>query len=200
MMTPIETKQESVRSDHIRGSYENGVKAVLSVQLAKWASCTEKSFLQASSKSRCDRSVPDGSNSQHENIASKVEFSDHSIDPEEVDAYWTARGKPKYPRPGIWRTASFHANPVVGCPSRSCPNGLDAIWSFCKVPELVEFRLPIAGEVAESPSDSYFTCFKVYLMQCHLWFPVSETIVRLFSRFGLGFSQIKPCTLSGFWC
>ncbi|KAG2253444.1 hypothetical protein Bca52824_083580 [Brassica carinata] len=85
---------------------------------------------KASSKSRRDRSVPDGSNSQHEKIASKVEFSDHSIDPEEVDSYWTARGESKYPTPGIWRTASFHAKPVVGCPSRSCPNGLDAIRSF----------------------------------------------------------------------
>ncbi|KAF2530738.1 hypothetical protein F2Q70_00029519 [Brassica cretica] len=33
-VTPIETKQEQVRSNHRRGSYENGVKAAWSVQLA----------------------------------------------------------------------------------------------------------------------------------------------------------------------
>ena len=35
MVTPIETKQESVRSDLRRGSYESGVKAAWSVQLAR---------------------------------------------------------------------------------------------------------------------------------------------------------------------
>ena len=125
---------------------------------------------KSSSKSRRSRSVPDGSSLQHENIAPKVEFSDHSIDPEEIDAYWTASGEPKNPTPGTWRTAPFRANPVEGCPSRSCPNGLDAIRSFCKFMESVEFRLPVAGEFAESPPNGYFTCFEVYLMQCHLWF------------------------------
>ena len=38
MVTPIETIQEPVRSDDIRGSYENGMKGVCSVQLGKWAS------------------------------------------------------------------------------------------------------------------------------------------------------------------
>ncbi|KAF2601645.1 hypothetical protein F2Q70_00026044 [Brassica cretica] len=37
-MTPIVTKQESVRSDHIRGSYENGMKAACLVQLGKLVS------------------------------------------------------------------------------------------------------------------------------------------------------------------
>ncbi|KAF3560471.1 hypothetical protein F2Q69_00013427 [Brassica cretica] len=40
MVTPIETKQVSVRYDHRRGSYENGMKASCSVQLGKWASRT----------------------------------------------------------------------------------------------------------------------------------------------------------------
>ncbi|KAF3557866.1 hypothetical protein F2Q69_00013445 [Brassica cretica] len=39
-MTLIETKQELVRSDHRRGSYENRMKAACSVQLTKWASWT----------------------------------------------------------------------------------------------------------------------------------------------------------------
>ena len=150
---------------------------------------------KAFSKSRGDRSDPGGSSSRRENVAPKVEFSDHSIDPEERDAYWAARGKRKHPRPGIWHPARFRANPVDGCPSSSCPNGLDAIRSFCRVLESVEFRLPVAGEVAESPPDGYFTCFEVYLMQCHLWFPLPEIIVRFFCRFGLGFGQITPVGL-----
>ncbi|KAF3563653.1 hypothetical protein DY000_02015789 [Brassica cretica] len=40
MVTPIETKRESVQSDHRRGCYENGMKAPCSVQHAKWASWT----------------------------------------------------------------------------------------------------------------------------------------------------------------
>ncbi|KAG2292927.1 hypothetical protein Bca4012_006163 [Brassica carinata] len=90
---------------------------------------------KAFSKSRGDRSDPGGSSSRRENVAPKVEFSDHSIDPEERDAYWAARGKRKHPRPGIWHPARFRANPVDGCPSSSCPNGLDAIRSFCRVLE-----------------------------------------------------------------
>ncbi|KAH0898876.1 hypothetical protein HID58_048444, partial [Brassica napus] len=134
-----------------------------------------------------DRSVPDDSSSQYGNIAPKVEFAEHS-----ADAYWVARGNVKPPRPGIWHTHLYRANPVEGCPSRSCPNGLAASWSFCRVPESVEFRLPVAGEVVESPTDGYFTCFEAYLMQCHLWFPLLEAIMRLFSHFGLSISQINP--------
>ncbi|KAF2597033.1 hypothetical protein F2Q68_00010538 [Brassica cretica] len=146
----------------------------------------EKAF----TKSRHDHSVPDDSSSQYGNIAPKVEFAEHS-----ADAYWVARGNVKPPRPGIWHTHLYRANPVEGCSSRSCPNGLAASWSFCRVPESVEFRLPVAGEVAESPTDGYFTCFEAYLMQCHLWFPLLEAIMRLFSHFGLSISQINLCGL-----
>nr|VDD30438.1 unnamed protein product [Brassica oleracea] len=96
----------------------------------------------------------------HDNVAPKVEFSDHSIDPEEVDANWTSRGEVKYPKPGTWHPALFCANSVEGFPSRNCPNGLDAIQSFCRVPESVEFHLPVAEEVADSLPDGYFTCFE----------------------------------------
>ncbi|XP_013628304.1 PREDICTED: uncharacterized protein LOC106334547 [Brassica oleracea var. oleracea] len=82
-----------------------------------------------------------------------------------------------------------------GCPSKSCPNGLAAIRSFCRVPELVEFHLPETGEVAGSPPEGYFTCYEAYLIQCHQWFPIPEVIVRLFDRFKLSISQINPCGL-----
>ena len=102
---------------------------------------------KASTKSRHDHSVPDSSSSQHNDVAPKVEFAAHSVDPEEVDAYWAAIGEVKPPRPGTWAPPPFRANHVDGCPSKSCPNGLAAIRSFCRVPGLVEFRLPEAGEV-----------------------------------------------------
>ena len=89
----------------------------------------------------------------------------------------------------------FKANPVAGCPSRSCPNGLAAIRHFCKVPELVEFRLPEAGEVALSPPEGYFTCYEAYLMQCHLRFPIPELNVHLLNPFNLSISQVNPCGL-----
>ncbi|KAF2607251.1 hypothetical protein F2Q68_00044027 [Brassica cretica] len=144
---------------------------------------------KASNKSRRDRSASDGSSSQHDNVVPKVEFAEHSIDPEEVNGYWATMGHVELPIPGMWYPAPFRVNPVDDCPSRSCPNGLDAIQSFCGVPESVEFRLPVAGEVAESPPDGYFTCFEA-LMQCHLWFPLSEAIV-LFSCFGLAIGQVS---------
>ncbi|KAF3539234.1 hypothetical protein F2Q69_00022899 [Brassica cretica] len=142
-----------------------------SIQLAhlaswtSWTACSVKSscFVGWTLVFRCPGSV-----FATWNVAPKVEFSDHSIDPEECNAYWTARGEPKHPPPGIWRPAPFRANPVDGCPSSSCLNGLDAIRNFCRVPELVEFRLPVVEEFVESPPDGYFTCFEVHLMQCHL--------------------------------
>ena len=42
---------------------------------------------KASTKSRHDRFVPDSSSSQHNDVAPKVEFAEHSVDPEEADAY-----------------------------------------------------------------------------------------------------------------
>ena len=103
-----------------------------------------------------------------------------------------AMGHVELPIPGICHPASFRANPVDDCPSRSCPNGIDAIWSFCGVPESVEFCLPVVGDIVESPPDGYFTCFEEYLMQCHLWFPMPEAVVQLFGRFGLAIDQVSP--------
>ncbi|CDY61584.1 BnaCnng38090D [Brassica napus] len=150
---------------------------------------------KSSTKSRCNRSVPDGSSSQHVGVVPKVEFSADSIDPEEIDAYWTARGEVKPPLPVLWVPPPFKTNPVAGCPSMSFPNGLAAIRRFCRISESVKFRLPEGGEVAQSPPEGYFTCYKVYLMQCHLWFPIPELIVQLLNRFNLSISQVNQCGL-----
>ncbi|CAG7871223.1 unnamed protein product, partial [Brassica rapa] len=59
---------------------------------------------KSSTKSHHDRSFPDGSCSQHVDVVPKVEFSADSIDPEENDAYWAARGELNPPVPGLWPT------------------------------------------------------------------------------------------------
>ena len=92
---------------------------------------------KASTKSRHDRSIADGSSLQYDNFTPKVEFLEHSVDPEEAKAYREAKGEVKPPTPGTWAPLPFRANPVEGCPRRSCPYGLDAIRSFCRVPKSV---------------------------------------------------------------
>uniref|UniRef100_A0A0D3BV64 Uncharacterized protein n=1 Tax=Brassica oleracea var. oleracea TaxID=109376 RepID=A0A0D3BV64_BRAOL len=82
---------------------------------------------KTSNKSHCDHFASDGSSSQHENVVPKVEFTEHPIDPEEVKKYWAAMGHVEFPTPGI-----CHPRPVDNCPSRSCPNGLDALRSFAE--------------------------------------------------------------------
>nr|VDD24861.1 unnamed protein product [Brassica oleracea] len=57
---------------------------------------------KSSTNSHHGRSVPDGSSSQHVDVVPKVEFSAGSINPEEVNAYWAARGEVKPPIPGLW--------------------------------------------------------------------------------------------------
>ncbi|KAL0715963.1 hypothetical protein Bca4012_065285 [Brassica carinata] len=150
---------------------------------------------KAFSKSRRDCFVSDGSSSQFNDAVPKVEFEISSVDPEDEEAYWEVHGGAKPPRPGIWNPPPFRANNVRGCPSKSCPNGLAATWSFCRVPESVEFCLPEAGEVARSPPEGYFTCFEAYLMQCHMWFPIPEVIAKLLNFLRLSIGQIYMCGL-----
>ena len=150
---------------------------------------------KSSTKSRRDRSVPEGSSSNHVRVVPKVEISAESIDPEDVDAWRTGMGEVKPATSVIWVPPSFKPNHVPGCPSMRCPNGLAAIRHSCKIPESVEFRLPESGEVALSPPEGYFTCYEAYLMQCHLWFPILEIIVQLLNRFNLSISQVNPCGL-----
>ncbi|KAL0815623.1 hypothetical protein Bca101_072067 [Brassica carinata] len=93
---------------------------------------------KSSTKSRHDRSVPDGSSSRHVDVIPKVEFPAEPTDSEEVDAWRTAMGEVKPPIPVVWVPPPFKTNPVAGCPSRSCPNGLVAIrlsTTFYQVPE-----------------------------------------------------------------
>ena len=96
---------------------------------------------KASTKSRHGRSIPDDSSSQHDDVVPKVELTEHLVDPEEAEAYWAARGEVKPPRPWTWTPPLFRADPVDGCPSKSCPNGLAAIQSFCRISSFVFQKL-----------------------------------------------------------
>ncbi|KAL0899264.1 hypothetical protein Bca101_083225 [Brassica carinata] len=153
---------------------------------------------RSSSKSQRGCFAPGGSGSRFNDAVPKVEFEIPSVDPEDLAAYLKASGVVKPPRPGTWHLHAFRATPVGGCPSRSCPNGLDSIREFCQVPDSVEFCVPEAVEVAESPPEGYFKCFEVFLTQCHLWFLIPEVVEKFLHGFRLSISQINPSTLSGF--
>ncbi|KAF3565188.1 hypothetical protein DY000_02014980 [Brassica cretica] len=112
---------------------------------------------KSSTKSRRDHSVSEGSSSQHVGVVPKAEFPAEPIYPEEVDAWRTATGEVIPPTHVLWIPSNFKPNPVPGCPSMSCPNGLAAIRHSCKISESVKFRLPDSGEVALSPPEGYFT-------------------------------------------
>ncbi|CDY23924.1 BnaC02g29490D [Brassica napus] len=153
---------------------------------------------KSSTKSRRDHSVSEGSSSQHVGVVPKAEFPAEPIDPEEVDAWRTATGELIPPTHVLWIPSNFKPNPVPGCPSMSCPNGLAAIRHSCKISESVEFRLPDSGEVALSPSEGYFTCYEAYLMLCHLWFPMPKIIVSTYRSARL--IRVVYSTSMGFWC
>ncbi|KAG2266304.1 hypothetical protein Bca4012_076249 [Brassica carinata] len=83
----------------------------------------------------------------------KVEFLADSIDPEEIDAYWAARGEVKPLIPGLWVPSPFKANLVAGCPSKSCPNGLAAIRRFYRVEEKIWEQwdpIPVSPDTVEA--------------------------------------------------
>ncbi|KAG2329940.1 hypothetical protein Bca52824_001120 [Brassica carinata] len=66
--------------------------------------------------------TPGGSSSRFNDAVSKVEFEIPAVDPEDLAAYLKASGVVKTPRPGTLQPRAFRANPMAGCPSRSCPN------------------------------------------------------------------------------
>ena len=144
------------------------------------------------SKSHCDRSASDGSSSQHKNVVPERGIcgtSDRSQGGQGILGGHGSCGAPD--------TRDMAPFPVSCQPRGQLSEEELFKWTRChskflRSSGVSRVSSPLAGEVAESPPDGYFTCFKAYLMQCHLWFPLPEAVVQLFSSFGLEISQVTP--------
>ncbi|KAF3549664.1 hypothetical protein DY000_02007838 [Brassica cretica] len=115
---------------------------------------------KSSTKSRRNCSVPEGSSSQHVGVVPKVEFSAESINPEEVDAWWTAMGEVKPPTPvrpsrvRAWSQRSDRAAPKLGRyrPSRVRARSLRSNRAWLELSRYVATELCSCSVATRRPS------------------------------------------------
>ena len=84
-------------------------------------------------------------------LVPKAEFAPYSIDPAGGEAYWIARY-------GAITRPSEESFPVMNqclverfAPSRSTGDFLKTIRAFCRISDVVEFRIPYRGERTDNP-------------------------------------------------